>query len=157
MGTVSWKISDDNGKEYELIIKCCLCVHDMSSYLLSPQHWVQQTNDNFPTNRGTWCATYDDACVMQWKQSKFTKTITYDKNKNTPRMSSVPRTSNFCANLQLCDKVGNTCEIAQTLAFCATSANEQLQTQSDVNPTKISQAALQIALSLTLAKEKLQK
>ena len=127
MDTVSWKIEDDDGKEYDLIIKGYLYVPDMPSCLLSPQHWAQQAKNNFPTNKRIWCATYDDACVMQWEQRKYTKTIIFDKNTNTPKMYSVPRTSTFCFNLQLCDKVGKNCQIDQTLAFCATSAKEQLQ------------------------------
>ena len=117
VGTVRWKIEDDDGKEHELIIKGCLYVPDMSSCLLSPQHWSQQAQDNFPTNRGTWCATFADSCVMQWDQRKYTKTILYDKNTNTPKMYSVPRTPTFRANLQLCEKVAKTCQIAKTLAF----------------------------------------
>ena len=72
-------------------------------------------------------------------------------------MYSVPRTPTFRANLQLCDKVAKTCQIAQTLAVCATSAKEQLQKQSDVKPTKVSQEALKIALRLTSTKAILQK
>ena len=79
---------------------------------------------------------------MQWKQRKFTKIINYDKSTNISRTYSISRTSNYRANLQVCDKVENTCKIFQTLVFCATSANEQLQTQSDVKPTKNNQAAL---------------
>ena len=100
---------------------------------------------------------FADSCVMQWEQRQYTKTILYVKNTNTPTIYSVPRTPTFRANLQLCDKVAKTCQIAQTLAFCATSAKEQLQKQSDVKPTKVSQEALKIALSLTSAKAKLQK
>ena len=126
------------------------------TYLRSPQHWAQQAKENFPTNRGTWCTTYEDSCVMQWEQRKYTKTVIYDKNTNTPKMYSVPCTSTFRANLQLCDKVTKSCQIAQTLAFCATSAEEQLQKQSNVKPAKLSQEALKIALSLTSVKDKLQ-
>eukprot|EP00978_Attheya_sp_CCMP212_P033806 scaffold138358_cov66-Attheya_sp.AAC.1 len=33
--------------------------------LLSPQHWSQQVDDNYPKKHGTWCATYDDTVVLQ--------------------------------------------------------------------------------------------
>ena len=94
---------------------------------------------------------------MQWEQRKYTKTILYDKNTNTPKMYSVPRTPTFRANLQLCEKVSKTCQIAPTLDFCATSAKDQLQKQSDVKSTKVSQEALTIALSLSSVTAKLQK
>ena len=42
VGTVRWKIEDDDGKEYELIVKDFLYVPDISPCLLSPQHWAQQ-------------------------------------------------------------------------------------------------------------------
>ena len=48
----------------------------MYACLPSPQHWAQQTADNFPMKRGTWCATYGDAYVMQWNQ------------RNPPRLST---------------------------------------------------------------------
>ena len=38
VGTVRWKIEDDDGKEHDLIIKGCLYVPDMTSCLLYPQH-----------------------------------------------------------------------------------------------------------------------
>ena len=77
-GTVQWIITDDKGQEHDLIIKGYIYVPDMYSYLLSSQHWTQQAAYNFPMKRGTWCATYGDACVMQWNQRRFTKTIEYD-------------------------------------------------------------------------------
>lgn len=61
MGRLQWKVEDDNGKVHTLTIKDCLYVPGLSNYLLSPQHWAKHAENNFPTRRETWCATYDDA------------------------------------------------------------------------------------------------
>ena len=65
MGTLQWKIEDDYGKVHIWTIKESLYVSDISTCLLSPQHWAKQAEDNSPRKRGTWCATYDDACEME--------------------------------------------------------------------------------------------
>ena len=115
--TVQWKIIYGNEQENNITIKGCIYVLDMYSCLLFPQHWDQQASENFPTKRGTWCATYEDACVMQWNQRSFTKTIKYDSNTNTPKMHSSPRLTNYLAKLRLQDIIFKTTNNAQTIAF----------------------------------------
>ena len=128
-GTVQCKSIYDNGQEHNITIKGCIYVPDMYSCLLSPQHWDQQASDNFPMKRGTWCATYGGACVMQWNQRRFTKTIKYDSNTNTPKMYSSPRLANYLTKLRLQDITFKTANNAQTIAFSAPISDEALQTQ----------------------------
>ena len=52
-GIMQWKITDNNKQEHNILIKECLFVPDMYSYLLSPQHWDQQASNNFSIKRGT--------------------------------------------------------------------------------------------------------
>ena len=61
-GTIRWQVLDDNGQTHSFLIKEALYVPDMPHCLLSPQHWAQQSNDDFPRKHGTWCATYADTC-----------------------------------------------------------------------------------------------
>ena len=62
---LQWKVEDDNGKIYTPPIKDNLYVPGTYTCLLSPQHWTKQAEGNFSKRRGTWCATYDDACEME--------------------------------------------------------------------------------------------
>jgi hypothetical protein len=59
--------------------------------MLSPQHWAQQTNNNTPIPKSTWCATYHDEIVLQWNQRQQTKTVKLDPSKgNTGTIWSAP-------------------------------------------------------------------
>ena len=90
-GTVKWKIEDDNSKVHTIIIKDCMYVPGISTCLLAPQYWTQQARDHFPRRRGTWCVTYDDACILEWNQRKYYQTIDFDFISNTPMMYILPR------------------------------------------------------------------
>lgn len=68
VGTISWKIEDDQGMVHKIHIKGSLYVPDLPICLWSPQHWAKQAADNNPDNRGTWCATYEDSCILYWDQ-----------------------------------------------------------------------------------------
>lgn len=77
-GTVRWVIDDDDGKSHEILIPNTYHVPSAPSRLLSPQHWAQEMNDNVPNPNGTWCGTYANNIVLNWKQCTFKKTITLD-------------------------------------------------------------------------------
>jgi len=87
-GTVLWKWEDDNGNVHNHYIDGVLYVPDAPFCLLSPQHWSQQANDNLPKKHGTWCATFDDECVLYWKQQQCQRTIPWDPVTNTARFRS---------------------------------------------------------------------
>ena len=87
-GTVLWKWEDDDGNVHQHYIDGVLYVPAAPFCLLSPQHWSQQAKDNKPKEHGTWCATYDDTCVLHWKQQQFKRTIHLDTNTNTARFRS---------------------------------------------------------------------
>jgi len=80
-GPLKWKIEDDNGLAHDVFIPDAYFVLDAPSQLLSPQHWAQTAKDNHPLPCGTWCTTYDNAVVLQWKQRQFTRMIPLDPNK----------------------------------------------------------------------------
>ena len=86
IGTLKWRIQDDMGKHHEIYINNALYIPYLQISLLSPQYWSQQAKDNAPQKNGTWCATYDNHCVLHWDQQRYTKTVQHDKRTNTPRM-----------------------------------------------------------------------
>ena len=83
-GTVLWRWDDDEGVSHKHYIRNSLYVPGSDHCLLSPQHWSQQAKDG----HGTWCATYDDTCVLFWKQQRFKRTLKWDRATNTARFWS---------------------------------------------------------------------
>jgi hypothetical protein len=81
-GTLEWPIEDDLGRIHKIQIKNALYVPRSPICLLSPQHWGQQANDEFPNKRGTWVGDYPDCCILYWNQSKFQQTVKYDPRLN---------------------------------------------------------------------------
>ena len=59
---------DDDGISHTFLIPGSLYIPDSPARLFSPQHWAQEAKDQSPMPRGTWCATYEDAIVIQWDQ-----------------------------------------------------------------------------------------
>jgi hypothetical protein len=53
VGTIKWKIYDDDGRIHDIIIPNSYYVPTGKSRLLSPQHWSQKVNDHHPHPKGT--------------------------------------------------------------------------------------------------------
>ena len=90
IGTIRWRITDDDGIVHEIIIENALFARKSPVKLLSPQHWSQSANDNIPKKRGTWCAQYDDEIVLYWDQEEYKKSVPYDKRQNVATFYSAP-------------------------------------------------------------------
>jgi hypothetical protein len=52
-GILKFKIKDDNGMMHKIKLPNSLYVPELKRCLLSPQHWVQEANDNHPRPKGT--------------------------------------------------------------------------------------------------------
>eukprot|EP00978_Attheya_sp_CCMP212_P046714 scaffold407103_cov35-Attheya_sp.AAC.1 len=52
-GTIRWKIEDDDGKVHTINLKNALYAPSAPFRLLSPQHWSQQVDNNYPVRHGT--------------------------------------------------------------------------------------------------------
>ena len=61
VGTVKWKIKDDNGKVHNFILPNTFYSSSVETRLLSPQHWAQVRDKG----RDTYCITYHDAVIMR--------------------------------------------------------------------------------------------
>jgi hypothetical protein len=78
MGTVQWVVTDDigirrdiiKGIHRDIIIPNTYYIPNCSVRLLSPQHWGQEVQDDFPQKNGTWCATFDDRVILRCCQRK---------------------------------------------------------------------------------------
>lgn len=116
-GAVRWMIEDDNSKIYTIIIKDFLYLQELKFCLLSPQHWSQQTYDNSPNPRGTWCATYGDKCGMEWGQRKYRWMTSFDPNTNTPKINSAPGSKNYTMKVAAIQCLTTTANLHQTVAF----------------------------------------
>ena len=79
VGTVQWKILDDNGKEHIFKIRDCLYIPQIKIRLLSPQQWSQQRKQEKKSSTSS-CTTLADSCVLQWDGN--TKTIPLDPATN---------------------------------------------------------------------------
>jgi hypothetical protein len=99
--TTGWNFEDDNGVPHSFVLPKSLSVPGATSRLLSPQHWAQVAKDNYPLPHGTWCGTFDDTIILQWKQRRFTRTILLDVGEtNVGTLYTTPgyaRYEAFCA------------------------------------------------------------
>jgi hypothetical protein len=99
--TIGWTIEDDDGCKHLFRIPDAFYIPKATNKILSPQHWAQKVKDNKPKPRGTWCAIYDSAIVLQWDQRRFTKTIPLNtRASNIAEMYTAPgyeQFNSFCA------------------------------------------------------------
>ena len=133
-GTLRWRIEDDDGKVHTILVKDSLYVPNIPKCLLSCQHWAKQANDNFPKPKGTWCATYDDSCVMEWNQRRYRRTIQMDPITNTPNILSAPGFNAYRKKAAALDcLLTETSALQQTVAFSATTDHETSKSSNDEN------------------------
>ena len=103
-GTIRWEIQDDDGMRHTIKLPNSLYVKSSPSKLLSPQHWAQSANDNYPKQQGTWCATYQDKVVLHWNQRRSKKTIRLDPSTSSvATLHTAPGYRNFEAFCAECE------------------------------------------------------
>ena len=131
IGTLRWRIQDDEGKHHEIYIKNALYITDLPISLLSPRHWSQQANDNASQKNGTWCATYDTHCVIHWDQQRYTKTVQHDQRTNTPRMYTLLRSTRYRKQVTALELLANTATLIKTVVFGTTQEEEEEEEEID--------------------------
>ena len=77
-GTWKFKIRDDMGTEYEILIPDMLIATEAPYHLLSPQHWEQQSKDP----DGTYFIIKKDKMIIKWHGGTFTRQVKLDKTIN---------------------------------------------------------------------------
>jgi hypothetical protein len=79
VGTVKWKIKDDNGKVHNFILPNTYYSSSVETRLLSPQHWAQTRKKG----RDSYCVTYHGAIIMRWNKDKYQITAQLDNRKHS--------------------------------------------------------------------------
>ncbi len=82
VGTVKWSIEDDAGVIHDIILPNTYYTAQARNRLLSPQHWAQQAEDNYPAPNGTWCAMYSNKIKLYWDQQRYMRTIYLSPRSN---------------------------------------------------------------------------
>ena len=95
IGTVKWRIEDNDGKVHDIFIKDTLFVPDSTQRLSCPQQWAQQAQDHYPERRGTFVIQDDKYLELHWNQDRCVKTIEWDKHTNTAYTRTAPTYKNF--------------------------------------------------------------
>ena len=101
-GTVNWSIEANDGVVHTWKVTDVYFNASSPYRLLSPQHWAQSQDDNYPERRGTWCGTYDDAVELFWKQNAFTRTIPLSPTSNIALVRSAPKFDRLHAFCSAC-------------------------------------------------------
>ncbi len=95
VGTVRWDIEDDLGRVHQITLPGTYYSASARSRLLSPQHWAQQAEDNYPAPNGTWCATYAKKIKLYWDQQKYTRTVYLNPRSNVGVLRTAPSVEKF--------------------------------------------------------------
>jgi hypothetical protein len=122
VGTVKWKIQDDNGKIHNFILPNTYYSSAVETRLLSPQHWAQVRN----RKRDTYCVTYYDAIIMRWNKDKYqiTAPLSDEQHRNLGVVRSVPGIKSYLTTCQALDLEH---EVIAFPAMMETSNDEQLE------------------------------
>jgi hypothetical protein len=84
--TVSWIVLDDTGHSCTLVIPNTYCVPACPLWLLSPQHFSQETCDL----RGTYSTNYGDHVLFVWDQGRYRATLLLSSSTNVGILWSAP-------------------------------------------------------------------
>ena len=98
VGTVRWRIHDDEGRIHCILLPNTYYSPHAESRLLSPQHWAQIAKNG----RGTKCTTYHDAIILEWDNQKFKRTIPI--NHKTRNVGIITTPAGISEYLHECDK-----------------------------------------------------
>jgi hypothetical protein len=113
VGTVKWRVKDDNGKIHNIILPNTYYSPSVETRLLSPQHWAQVRGKK----RDTYSVTYYDAIIMRWNRDKYQITAPLDdrKHRNVGVMRSISRIRNYLTSCQAFEGLNETLEFPATI------------------------------------------
>jgi hypothetical protein len=133
VGTVKWKIKDDNGKVHNFILPNTYYSSAVETRLLSPQHWAQVRNKG----RDAYCVTYHDAIIMKWNKDKYQITAPLDnrKHRNVGVMRSATGIKKYITSCQAYEKEFDTLAYPATITMVdqpAGIANDEPRSQAPI-------------------------
>ena len=125
VGTVKWRIEDDQGRSHTLELPNTYYAPSAPCRLLSPQHWSQVANDHKPQPHGTWCATYDDSMELWWDQQRYKRTVKLNPKTNVGIMYSSPGYEGYAHSCCLMDDIAEPLCFHSTIALAPENHTEQ--------------------------------
>jgi hypothetical protein len=115
VGTVKWKIKDDNGKIHNFILPNTYYSSSVETRLLSPQYWAQTRKKG----RDSYCVTYHDAIIMRWNKDKYQITAPLDnrKHRNVGVVRLAPGIKQYLTTCQAIDQEHTTLAYPATICM----------------------------------------
>jgi hypothetical protein len=108
IGTISWRIEDDNGKVTTHVIPNSYYVPDGKVRLLSPQHWAKMLPPHRRPKKGIAPEmTYHDRVELRWDGDTSMKTVFLDTNTNVATFTLATDYTDYKAFCTLADEDGN--------------------------------------------------
>jgi len=92
VGTVEWSFEDDDGRVVTWRIQNTCFFEDAPYRLLSPQHWVQVTEEKVGDD---WCKTDSREVSLISKKNSFRRTIQLDHASNVAILRTVPQFTTY--------------------------------------------------------------
>jgi hypothetical protein len=120
VGTVKWKLKDDNGKIHNFILPNTYYSSSVETRLLSPQHWAQTKKKG----RDSYCETYHDAIIMRWIKDKYQITAPLDnrRHRNVGVVRSASGIKQYLTTCQALDQEYTTLAYPATICMdCQTA------------------------------------
>ena len=116
--------------DHKLVISGAMLVKSLRTRLMSPQHWAQVADDNYPKPEGTLCITKANSLVMKWDQQQYVKTIPIDPTNNCFTFRSTSGNIKFVQAQQVINKeIGYNSDLVEQCIIC----NYAINTRSDVD------------------------
>jgi len=139
VGTVKWKIKDDDGKVHNFILPNTYYSSSVETRLLPPQHWAQTRKKG----RDSYCVTYRDAIIMRWNKDKYQITAPLDnrKHRNVGVVRSAPGIKQYLTACQAIDQEYTTLAYPATICMDCRAA-EVTDDEASLETPKISQETL---------------
>jgi len=88
--TITWQIEDYLGCASIITLPNPYYAPNAPCCLLLPQHLSQTVQDNTPSKKGIWCATYANCLKLCWDQWKYKYTVHLDLKTNVAIVCSAP-------------------------------------------------------------------
>ena len=89
--TLHLEILDNGRQAHLLVINNDLLVPGIHYFILYPQYWSQQAQDNRTIRRGKWCVVESDAYKIQWKEIQLKQTVPWYPYTNVANIQFATR------------------------------------------------------------------
>ena len=141
IGTIEWRIEDDNGKVTKHRIPNSYYVPEGGVRLLSPQHWAKTMPSGMRPPAGVAPEqTFHDKVVLTWNKGESVKTVFMDAGTNVATFNKAPsyyKFQKFCLDAQIDDEEeeqGPHCLECQEVEIVTDDENSEEKMQTSCQP-----------------------